>query len=295
MQIDFRGVYQRSLLGGLGGLLGWALMTTIGAGTGNVYLADLWTGALVGLSMGTCCGAWDGVFRSRSVARAVRGAGTGAVVGVIGGMVGLVLGEVIHSVSGGGLVFRALGWAIFGSLLGINEGVSRRMVTKMTFGAYGGFLGGLMGGSTYEWLYGMCRVVLPRHLSQAVGGAVGLVILGLFVGAMIGLVEDLLRAAWIQFLNGRLEGQTRTLDPLKRITMIGRSELSEICIMGNPGISSRHAQIVAEGGEFVLEPVEGQVQIDRAGRLSPVTREPLKAGDVVLIGGQRVRFLTGGK
>lgn len=295
MQIDFRGVYQRSLLGGLGGLLGWALMTVIGAGAGNDYLVALWTGALIGFAMGTCCGAWDGVFRSRSVARAVKGAGTGAAIGVIGGMIGLVLGEVIYKLSGGGLVFRALGWAIFGSLLGINEGVSRRMVTKMAYGAYGGFLGGLMGGSTYEWLYGMCRVVLPRHLSQAVGGAIGLVILGLFVGAMIGLVEDLLRAAWLLFLNGRLEGQTRTLDPLKRITMIGRSELSEVCIMGDPEISSRHAKIVAEGGGFVLEPVDGQVQIDRAGRLSPLTREPLQPGDVIVVGRQRVRFLTGGK
>ena len=152
-----------------------------------------------------------------------------------------------------------------------------------------------MGGSTYEWLYGMCRIVLPRHLSQAVGGAIGLVLLGLFVGAMIGLVEDLLRAAWLLFLNGRLEGQTRTLDPLKQITMIGRSELSEVCIMGDPGISSRHAKIVSEGGEFVLEPVEGQVQLDRAGTRLPITRELLKTGDVMLIGAQRIRFLTGGK
>ena len=151
-----------------------------------------------------------------------------------------------------------------------------------------------MGGSTYEWLYGICRVVLPRQLSQAVGGAIGLVILGMFVGAMIGLVEDLLRGAWLQFLNGRLEGQTRTLDPMKRITSIGRSELSDICIMHDAGISSRHANIVTEAGEFILEPVDGEVRIDRGGALIQNRREPLKAGDVLLVGAQRARFLMGG-
>lgn len=293
MNVDYRGVYQRSLLGGLGGLVGWALITVFGVNSSNVYLMDLWTGALVGISMGICSGAWEGIFRSHSARRTIQGAGTGAAIGVVGGMVGLVLGEVIHSVSGGGLVFRALGWAIFGALLGINEGVSRRMVTKMAFGAYGGFLGGLMGGSTYEWLFGICRLVLPRQLSQAVGGAIGLVILGLFVGAMIGLVEDLLRAAWLLFLNGRLEGQTRTLDPLKQTTVIGRSDQADICILSDPGVLSRHVQIQPDEGRFFLQPLDGAVIIDRAGCQLTVTREGLQPGDVLIIGGQRARFMMG--
>jgi len=295
MNVDYRGVYQRSLLGGLGGLIGWALMTVFGVNSSNVYLMDLWTGALVGLSMGLCSGAWEGIFRSHSTKRAMSGARTGAAIGIVAGMVGLILGEVIHSLSGGGLIFRALGWAIFGALLGINEGVSRRMVTKMAFGAYGGFLGGLMGGSTYEWLFGICRIILPRQLSQAVGGAIGLVILGLFVGAMIGLVEDLLRAAWLLFLNGRLEGQTRTLDPLKQSTVIGRSDLADICILSDPGVLSRHAEIQPEGGGFILQPAEGSVTIDRSGGSLTVTREVLQPGDVLIISAQRARFMMGAK
>lgn len=295
MNIDYRGLYQRSLLGGLGGLIGWALITVFGFSSSSVYLMDLWTGALVGLSMGICSGAWDGIFRTHSARRTIQGAGTGAAIGVLGGMAGLVLGEVIHSISGGGLIFRALGWAIFGALLGINEGLSRRMTTKMAFGAYGGFLGGLMGGSTYEWLFGICRLILPRQLSQAVGGAIGLVILGLFVGAMIGLVEDLLRAAWLLFLNGRLEGQTRTLDRLKQTTVIGRSDQADICILSDPEVLSQHAQIQPEGSQFILQPRDGSVTIDRTGSRVTVTREVLQHGDVLFIGNQRARFMMGTK
>ena len=295
MQIDWRGVLQRGLLGALGGLLGWALMTVVGVKTTNVYLADLLTGALVGLSMGVCCGAWDGVFRSRTILRTIKGMGAGALVGALGGMIGLMLGEVIHEFAGEGLIFRAMGWAIFGTLLGVNEGVTRRMFAKAAYGAYGGFLGGLMGGSTYEWLYGVCRVFLPRHLSQAVGGAVGLVLLGLFVGAMIGLVEDLLRATWLLFLGGRLEGQTRTLDSTKSSTVIGRSELADICITGDSRLQPRHLQVLSDNGSFYLESLEGDVQVERNGQSMPAGRQLLVAGDVLRFGQQRACFEIGGK
>jgi hypothetical protein len=210
-------------------------------------------------------------------------------------MFGLVMGELIFSLSGGGLFPRAIGWGMFGALVGANEGISKRMPQKAMFGAYGGLLGGLIGGSTYESIAGFFQMIgIGRSVAIAVGGAVGLVLLGMFVGLMVGLVEDLLRAAWLLFTSGRFEGQTRTLDPNKATTTVGRSELSDICILADTAISANHARFVYRDGGFVLEAVDGEVQVSRGGGFTAVTSHRLESGDLIQIGSSRAKYQEGG-
>lgn len=295
MKIDLLALYQKTLLGGLGGLCGWLLITMFAgistASTFLLYLRVALTGGLIGIAIGAACGGWEGLFRDRSPRRLARGAGIGAGIGLVGGAIGLVIGEVIFGLAGGGLFPRAIGWGIFGAMIGTNEGVSKRMPQKMRFGAFGGLLGGLIGGSTYEFLAtGLQGIGLGRDTSIAVGGAVGLVLLGMFIGLLIGLVEDLLRAAWLLFTTGRFEGQTRTLDPAKAETTIGRSESADICILGDPNMATNHARLVPGGGGFVLEAVEGEVQVNQ----QPVRQHQLTDGELIQIGSSRARFHLGG-
>ncbi len=295
MKIDLLALYQKTLLGGLGGLFGWLLITLFAGFSSEsaflLYVRVALTGGLIGVAIGAACGGWDGLFRDRSPRRLMRGAGIGAVIGLIGGAVGLVIGEVIFGLAGGGLFPRAIGWGIFGAMIGTNEGVSKRMPQKTRFGAFGGLLGGLIGGSTYEFLAtGLQGIGLGRDTSIAVGGAVGLVLLGMFIGLLIGLVEDLLRAAWLLFTTGRFEGQTRTLDPAKSETIVGRSELADICILGDPQMATHHARLIPTGGSFVLEAIDGEIQVNQ----QPVTRHTLADGELIQIGSSRARFQLGG-
>jgi len=153
----------------------------------------------------------------------------------------------------------------------------------------------LIGGSTYEWLFGIVRLLFERTTAQAVGGAIGLVLLGMFIGGFVGLVEDLLREAWLVFTSGKLEGQTRTLDATQHVFRIGRSDLAEICILGDANLAAKHARIVAEGGQFVIEAVEGKVQISRDGKWLSITAEPLRNGDLIQIGSSRAQFYSRSK
>ncbi len=300
MRIDVLALYQKSLLGGLGGLFGWGLMTVlVHVSTGTtvrLYFKDMLTGALIGLALGACTGAWDGLFRARSLRRIAAGARVGAMLGLVGGLVGLVVGELIFSLAGGGLLPRAIGWGLFGALVGANEGVSKRMPQKTLFGAYGGLLGGLIGGSTYESTAGLLQLVgCERNFAIALGGAVGLVLLGLCVGLMVGFVEDLLRTAWLLFTSGRFEGQTRTLDPRKPATLVGRSELADICILADPAVAAEHARLVWADGGFVLEALGGEVRVKHiaGGEFVPVQRHALSPGDLIQIGSSRARYQTG--
>jgi len=298
VRIDLLAIYQRALLGAIGGLVSWALVNLVDAWASGLYPRAALEGAVVGMSIGGCGGLWEGAFRDGSARRALLGAAIGAAVGTFGGAAGLaggtLVGEFLTQLLGElGLVPKALAWGVFGTLVGTAEGLARRSPERILFGMYGGLLGGLIGGSTYAGLFGILhRLGVARESAQAVGGALGLMLLGLFIGGLIGLVEDLARVAWLVFTSGRLEGQTRTLDPYKRVTMIGRAELGDICLLGDPAIAPRHARLVHRDGAFYVEAVEGEVLVAADGPPRPVRSHRLKSGDRISIGIVRARFST---
>ncbi len=295
MEIDRGRIYFNAVLGGIGGLVGWALATALAALFSglNVYARDALLGLGVGLAIGTAIGSTDGLVASRSLRRLRQGMAYGAALGALGGVVGLVLGEVIFGLAGGGVWPRAVGWATFGALVGTSDGFAWRMPARIRYGILGGLLGGLVGGSTYE------RLVVTligrsgnRALALAWGGAVGLIIVGACIGALVGLVESLLRKAWLRFLNGRLEGQTRTLDPSQPRTTLGRSDLCDIVLPGAAGVAATHAEIARDGGDFVLRPRDGAVVVHRDGKLQPGPPYPLRPGDRLEVGPVRITFHT---
>jgi hypothetical protein len=220
------------------------------------------------------------------------GAAIGAGVGAVGGLVGLAAGQLLYAAAGAGLASRAFGWALFGAAIGAAEGIARKSPAKIGYGSYGGFLGGLIGGSLNQWVVEKAGFWFARENAQAIGAALGLLLLGLFVGGFIGLVEDLLRSAWLMFTSGRLEGQSRTLDP-RRPARIGRSDAADICLLGDPSMAQNHARLVCDGGVYYVEAADGVVQHGRGPRLSPVTRQPLLPGDIIAFGSARATFHLG--
>lgn len=151
---------------------------------------------------------------------------------------------------------------------------------------------------TYQSLAEVFQALgIGRGVSIALGGSIGLVLLGMCVGLMVALVEDLLRAAWIRFTSGQHEGQTRTLDPQKKAITLGRNEHADICILRDAQIAANHAQFVYEGGGFAIQSVDGSVRVDRAGKnvlqLSAGEQGRLESGDLISVGSTRALFQTG--
>ena len=300
MAVDKRRIYFNAVLGALGGLIGWMLISLglrfSADSTFMLYLKDALLGALVGVAIGAAIGSVDGLTASRSLRRTFQGAGYGACLGLVAGLIGLVIGELIFSLAGGGVWPRAVGWALFGALVGTSEGIVNKMPTKVSYGALGGLLGGLVGGSTYERLNLALRSWTgDRELALAVGGAVGLVILGACIGAIIGLVEDILRSAWFRFTRGKLEGQTRTLDPRKKQVVLGAHDGCDLYIPGDKGIQPRHAVVMVENGQFVIQsagPGGGPVQLVTSQGEQVVEHRALQVGDTIQLGRTRMVFET---
>jgi hypothetical protein len=295
MRFDFRRIYIHTVLGALGGLLGWALTIPLAwlqlGGTAGLFLKDTLIGALAGLALGVALGAYDGLFASRSLKRLLKGVLLGGLVGVCGGALGLILSETIFLLGGGGVWPRALGWALFGVLVGSAQGIGQWSLAKVGYGMLGGLLGGLIGGSTYERLSVLLQMFASRELGLSVGGAIGLTILGVFIGGLVGLVEVVMRTAWLWFTRGMLEGQTVTLDPRRKEQVLGRADDCQIVIPGDPDVLPHHAAILRQGSAFVVEPRDGSLLLRGPQEYAPVDKHTLRHEDRLQVGKTRFTFL----
>lgn len=240
--------YYYALLGALGGLVGWQVSDLLGLSfTSNLYLSELVVGALVGLCVGLFIGLTEGAM-TRNPVQAFKSGMFSGLLGLGAGAVGLPLGEFFFQSVGAGLVGRALGWGLFGLLIGLAEGiVGKSQVWK---GMLGGFLGGALGGILLEAAHNWLQDPLT-------GKAAGLVLLGASVGAFISLIVVLLSKAWLEVTSGKLKGTEFILDKFLRAggptVAIGSSPLKAEIVLPDPDIAPQHAMLTGDGMQFALK------------------------------------------
>jgi len=240
--------YYYTILGAIGGLLGWQASNLVGLSfSANIYVSDALVGALIGLCLGAPLGAADG-FLSRSALRGLRSALRYGLAGMIAGALGLPLGEIAFHILRAGVFGRALGWGLFGLLLGVAEGlVGQSEVWKS---ALGGGLGGLLGGFLLE-------MTLPWLGDIAYGKVLGLGLLGAAIGAMIAFVVVLLSRSWLEVTDGKLKGTTFILDKFMGAgapsAIIGSSPLKSEIVLMDPDVEPQHAMLTGGGTHFTIK------------------------------------------
>ena len=240
--------YYYAVLGAMGGLVAWQISNLLGLSfAGSIYLSDAVVCALIGTSVGLLIGATEGVVMLNP-ARAARAGLVSALLGLVAGAVGLPLGEWLFQAVGAGTLGRALGWGLFGLLIGLAEGVTGG--TQIWKGALGGLLGGLLGGFLLEGAH--------RWLQNPLTGkAAGLVLLGASVGAFIALIVVLLSRAWLQVTSGKLKGMEFILDKFMKpngpSAFIGSDVLKSDIVLTDPGIAPQHAMLNGAGTHFILK------------------------------------------
>lgn len=240
--------YYYAILGALGGLIGWQVSNLLGLSfVTNLYLSEAIVGALVGLLIGLFIGLTEGLLTQNFV-QALKSGLFSALLGLVAGAIGLPLSEFLFQAVGAGIIGRVLGWAIFGLLLGLAEGiVGKSQIWKgMLGGLIGGALGGLLFESTRNWLS-----------DPITGKAAGLVLLGASVGAFISLIVVLLSKAWLEVTSGKLKGTEFILDKFMRAggpaVAIGSSALKSEIVLPDPDIAPQHAMLTGDGVSFSLK------------------------------------------
>ncbi len=240
--------YYYGVLGGIGGLIGWQISNLTGLSfTGSVYLSEVILGALIGLSVGLLIGIAEGLF-TLNFPRMLRSGLIAAGLGLVAGAIGLPFGEMLFQLVGAGFIGRALGWGLFGGLIGLAEGISGG--SQMWKGALGGLLGGIVGGIFLE----AARSALG---SPVVGKALGLVLLGASVGALIALIVVLLSRAWLEVKTGKLHGTEFILDKFMKKSgpsvILGSDALKADIVFPDPDIAPQHAMLTGTGSHFLIK------------------------------------------
>jgi hypothetical protein len=240
--------YYYALLGALGGLVGWQVSDLLGLSfTSNLYLSEMVVGALVGLSVGLFIGLTEGAL-TRNPVQAFKSGTFSGLLGLGAGAVGLPLSEFLFQSVGAGIAGRALGWGVFGLLIGLAEGIVGK--SQIWKGMLGGFLGGALGGVLLESVHNWLQDPLT-------GKAAGLVLLGASVGAFISLIVVLLSKAWLEVTSGKLKGTEFILDKFMRAggpaIAIGSSPLKAEIVLPDPDIAPQHAMLTGNGIQFALK------------------------------------------
>jgi hypothetical protein len=303
----FLRIYFNAVFGGLGGLLGWLMV--------GEFMADqvrdvTWDPTLPPI-IGAIIGAFIGYFvvsveaiLDRSLLRFCRHAAVGVILGGVGGALGNWIGEGLNHylqekavqqsawllehkflVS---LLTRGLGWAVFGFLVGISEGIAARSLGKFSYGAIGGTLGGFIGGIIVAYLMSNAENLSRADPSYIWGQGIGLVILGACIGSLTALVEEVLKPASLKVMQGWQEGREYPL--VKPNSTLGRDESEDILLLRDRNVEKHHAIIQRRGNRFFVvkkDAAPEQLLVNGA----PVYQsQEVKDGDRVQLGTTVLKF-----
>lgn len=241
-------LYYYGAFGAIGGLIGWQVSNLLGLSfTNNIYLSELLVGALIGVSVGLLIGIAEGLL-TRNFVQVLRASLVSGLLGLAGGAVGLPVSEALFQFLGGEPWARALGWGLFGLLIGVAAGITGG--AQMWKGALGGLLGGVLGG----WLL---EIVRGQFADPLLGKAIGLILLGASVGVFIALIVFLLSKAWFTVTKGKLKGTDFILDkfikPEGPSVFIGSDALKADIVFPDPDIAPQHGMLKGAGTHFNLK------------------------------------------
>jgi Inner membrane component of T3SS, cytoplasmic domain len=220
----------------------------------------------------------------------------GLFVGFVGGFVSSILANAAYSplhylamkqAGTGGLssmgfmlqmIGRSLAWCFAGSAMGLAQGIALRSKRLLIYGLLGGVVGGLLGGLLFDPI----DLVLlgPDKPSAALSRLIGFGVIGLSVGATIGIVELLARDAWLRMTQGPLTGKEFLI--FKDVMNIGSSPRSDIYLFNDAQVAENHATLRAIGDECEIEARQSASPVLLNNR--SVTRARLRHGDNVTIG-----------
>jgi len=275
-----RWIYWGALICGWGAFVGWlAAEVSVQNYIQNALALTALTGGLVGAALGAGLGvfmALNGFTWPRLATQVLVGFAGGLLVGVLSGL----FAQLLYQMTGGH--FRFIAWTLFGLGIGAITGLLDHSLPRLRNGLIGGALGGLCGGLLFDPIGSLSEGMTPR--------AVGFTILGVCIGAFVGIVQVILREAWLTVMDGYRVG--RQLILTHPVTVLGRAEHVAMPFIGasNSTLEKEHVRIVRQSdGRYFVE--DNHTATGTRLNQQPVTAPVLlRNDDVIRLGSNLVRF-----
>ncbi len=278
-----------SLIGGWSAFFGWLFTEVVLHRWIHHWYIAILMATLVSVPIGGGICAASGLTNPQ-ILNLIKRLALGLVAGFVGGLLGSLFGSCIFSVVSfiPALTFvgRILGFALIGigigAGIGLSEGFVDRSYNKLRNGLLGGVVGGFLGGVMFGIIAFLASSVTSR--------ATAFVLLGLCIGFFVGLVQVVLKEAWLTVEDGFRPGRQMILG--SDVVTMGTSEKSSIIFIafGAKGVEPTHLKITKQpDGRFMLEDNQS-----RGGTLlnGEKIAQPtmLKDGDAIQFGVNVVRF-----
>lgn len=288
-----------SLAGGLGAMVAWMLIEPFISESEH---SSLWALLLlfpaVAAMSGLFIGAAEGIM-CRNIERALICGSVSLAVGLLGGALALIPTGIVYTIMrsisssvsghsdirlppvGVGWAFQIMGrgaaWAVAAIPAGLGQGLALREPKIIANGLLGAVLGGLAGGMLFDPIY----LVFSNDDGEGwLSRGVGLTTIGLFVGLLVGIVEQWTKSAWLLMKAGPLAGKQFVV--FRNPTVLGSSPKADIYLFKDEAIEPRHALIHDRGGRYEIEDLNSADGTYVNG--IPVHRQILRAGDQIVLG-----------
>jgi len=291
--------------GAVAGLLAWVVVEP--TKPANFMDEALWgrfetsltlmLGLLIGLTIGAINGWLQG-----SRTHFIRGLVLGAIFGALGATLGSGIGgamsvavkgpEVLNVPMPVQMAARILFGSALGAGIGLGIGASGLTLRRTIQGFIGGLLGGLIGGALFDPVTAVLQPIATTGVTGVaeIGGPGRIalcLLIGAFVGLLIGAVEAVGKTAWIRHRVGRNEGRDWVIDVSP--AHIGRDERANIPLFGDQAVAPLHCSIVRQGDAYWLYDAGTPNGTLLNGQR--VTKAPLYSGALIQVGSFVLEFM----
>ena len=290
----------KAIAGMVAGLVAWAILEPFKPG--NIYSDayagwEKWLVIAWAIALGATIGFLSGYQRG-SRSHALKECGLSALFAIVGTIMAMpIAAPFSHFVNPQGsiianLIPRTISIAIIGGGLGFGIGISTFVWRRGLQGLIGGVIGGAVAGALFDTVAtGTAGLMLTaKGVNQGEIGAVARALTAIImcgaIALMIGIIEALMRSAWLRLELGRNEGKEWVLD--KPAMLIGRFERADIPLFGDQSVSPQHAVIQKQGGTYTVVDQGSPIGIGVNGQR--VQQSVLNNGDVLQIGSFRLIF-----
>jgi hypothetical protein len=291
-------VYWCALCGGWAAAGGWALgrLVSHGDSLGSTGLKGMFMGLFIALALGLVDALW--VFSLRQFGRVLPRVLVCGAVGTIGGLIGGVAGQLLFDWENLAAL-QIFGWVLTGLLVGVSIGSYdflrcwvrqedlRGTAGKVIRGVLGGTIGGLLGG-ILDWKLGdVWAGIFPGKGDLWSPSLTGFIALGLCIGLLIGVAQVVLKEAWLRVEAGFRKGRELLLH--RPLLTIGRAEVCDLGLFGDPQIEKLHARIYRQEDRYLIADAgsaNGTYVNDQ--RIGEPTL--LRCGDLIRVGSAYLRF-----
>jgi pSer/pThr/pTyr-binding forkhead associated (FHA) protein len=291
----------KAISGMLAGLVAWAMVEPFKPNfSDDVKWA--WFERMLMFAWAICLGATIGFvsgYQRGSKTHALKECGLSALFALIGIMTFKAFaGPFAAMIALGGpmaMIGRTGAIALIGAGLGLGIGYSSFVWRRGLQGMIGGVIGGAIAGALFDAVGAMTSGVTltvsgvqTGHVGEvgALPRALTSILMCGAIALMIGIIEALMRSAWLRLELGRNEGKEWVLD--KAAMLLGRFERADIPLFGDQSVAPQHAVIHKQGGTYTVVDQGSPIGIGVNGQR--VQQAVLSNGDVLQIGSFRLVF-----